>query len=302
MFTGTVVDSHIHLYDLSKLYYDWLTDKIVTDDVTGDYTPICNRNYLPEDFLKDLPPGQQVIAVHLDCALGHADPVDETKWIASQAAIHGWIGVIVGRADLTDPRIDELLDRHMAASHLFRGIRMFSNPETWKTSEFKNGLGALRDRNLIFDLDADPETMAQAGAMADACDGVSIILGHAGFPKLRTPEYFQRWRKAMKNLAQHKNVACKVSGLGMADHKWTEESIRPWVEACLDCFGTDRCMFGTNWPVDSLYSDYKTVLNAYQNILSGLSTEKQRKFFYQNAIDHYSIKGTPEMAISSQRT
>src|SRR5439155_15199464 len=135
-----------------------------------------------------------------DCAIGQADPVDETKWIASQAEIHSWIGAIVGRADLTDPRIGEVLDRHMAASHLFRGIRMFSTPELWNSTEFKRGLGLLRDKKLIFDLDADPETIAQAGEMAEACDGVNIILGHAGFPKLRTKEYFQRWRKGMKGL------------------------------------------------------------------------------------------------------
>ena len=58
MSTVTVVDTHIHLWDLSKLYYDWLTDKIVIDDVLGDYSPICNRNYLPEQFVGDLPVGE----------------------------------------------------------------------------------------------------------------------------------------------------------------------------------------------------------------------------------------------------
>lgn len=290
MRTGTVLDSHIHLWDLSELYYDWLTDKIATDDAIGDYKQICNRNYLPSDFLRDLPSAQQVIAVHLDCALGHADPVEETEYIANLAKSNPWIGAIVGRADLTDLRFEEVLDRHMAASHLFRGVRMFCGPEVWSTSEFRAGLRLLQHRKLSFDLDADPETMAQAGKMAEVCDAVSIILGHAGFPKLRTVEYFQRWRKAMKNLAAHDNVACKVSGLGMADHEWTEDSIRPWVEVCLECFGTGRCMFGSNWPVDSLYSDYTKVLNSYRRILSNFSDEAQQKFFYQNAIDFYSIR------------
>jgi predicted TIM-barrel fold metal-dependent hydrolase len=290
MWSGAIVDSHIHLWDLKKLYYDWLTDKIVTDDVMGDYAQICNRNYLPEDFLRDLPPTEQVIAVHLDCALGHEDPVDETEWLASLAETHYWIGAIVGRGDLTDPHFDELLDRHMAASGLFRGIRMFCRPEVWSTTEFKRGLRRLRDRKLSFDLDADPETMAQAGEMARVCDDLNIILGHAGFPKQRTVQYFQRWRKAIKGLATHPNVACKVSGLGMADHQWTEDTIRPWVEECLECFGTGRCMFGTNWPVDSLYSDYGTVLNSYKSILSSLSHEEQRKFFYQNAVHYYGVR------------
>jgi predicted TIM-barrel fold metal-dependent hydrolase len=293
MWTGVIVDSHIHLWDLKKLYYDWLTDKIVIDDVMGDYTRICNRNYLPEDFLRDLPPTQPVIAVHLDCALGHKDPVDETDWLARLAETHRWIGAIVGRGDLTDARFDELLERHMMASGLFRGIRMFCPAEVWSAADFKMGLRRLRDRKLSFDLDADLETMAQAGEMAKVCDDLNIILGHAGFPKRRTVEYFQRWRKAMKGLAAHANVACKVSGLGMADHEWTEDTIRPWVEECLECFGINRCMFGTNWPVDSLYSDYGTVLNSYKNILSNLSDEEQRKFFYQNAVHYYRVRIIP---------
>ena len=296
MWIGTVVDSHIHLWDLTKLYYDWLTDKIATDDSIGDYTQICNRNFLPPDFLKGLPPGQPVIAVHLDCALGHADPVEETEFVASLAKTYPWIGAIVGRGDLTDPRFEELLDRHMAASHLFRGIRMFSGPDLWSKPEFRMSLRLLRDRELIFDLDADPETMVQAGEMARACDGARLILGHAGFPKQRTAEYFQHWRKAMKDFAAHENVACKVSGLGMADHQWTEESIRPWVEVCLECFGPERCMFGSNWPVDSLYSNYAKVLHSYAHILGGFPDEEQHQFFYQNAVDWYSIRAKSEAA------
>jgi len=291
MWTGTIVDSHIHLWDLNKLYYDWLTDKIVSDDIVGDYRRIC-RNYLPEDFLRDLPPGEHVIAVHVDCALGHRDPVDETKFVASLAKVHPWIGAIIGRGDLTDRRFDVLLDRHLAASNLFRGIRMFGPPETWSTSKFKSGLRSLLNRNLIFALDADPETMDRAGEMAKVCD-VKIVLDHAGFPKQRTDEYFQRWRVAMKTLAAHENVICKVSGLGMADHRWTEDTIRRWVEGCLEAFGIERCIFGTNWPVDSLYSDYARVVTSYRHILSSFSEDEQRRFFLQNALDCYSIREVP---------
>jgi predicted TIM-barrel fold metal-dependent hydrolase len=291
----TFVDSHIHFWDLTKLYYDWLTDKIITDDVIGDYTGICNRNYLPDDFLKELRPGERALAVYIDCALGHKDPVEETQFVGTLAESHPWISAIVGRGDLTDPRFDELLERHMAASPLFRGIRMFCGPKVWNTSQFRRGLRFLRDRKLIFDLDADPETMTRAEEMAGVCEDLRIILGHAGFPKERTVEYFGHWRKAMKGLATHENVTCKVSGLGMIDHEWTEATIRPWVEGCLECFGTERCMFGSNWPVDSLYSSYDTLLNSYTNILRDSSPEDQQKFFYQNAVNHYSINVVPSV-------
>jgi predicted TIM-barrel fold metal-dependent hydrolase len=289
-----VVDSHIHLWDLNHLYYDWLTDKIVTDLVVGDYASLGERNYLPEDFLRDLPVGQNVVAVHIECALGESDPVAETQWVGKLAETHRWIGAIVGRGNLSDRRFEELLERHMAASQLFRGIRMLSRPEIWATVEFRKGLRLLADRKLSFDLDADPDSIESAAEMAESCSDVRILLGHAGFPKKRTVEYFQKWRKAMKRIAAFENVACKVSGLGMADHEWTEDSIRPWVEECLECFGTKRCMFGTNWPVDSLYSNYTKVLVSYMRILEHLSDEEQQRFFYQNAMDYYSIGTRPD--------
>jgi predicted TIM-barrel fold metal-dependent hydrolase len=152
------------------------------------------------------------------------------------------------------------------------------------------GMRLLRDRQLSFDLDADPETMSDAAELAGSCPDTRIILGHAGFPKQRSPEYFRHWRSKIKVLSGQENVWCKVSGLGMGDHSWTADSIRPWIEECLDCFGVDRCMSGTNWPVDSLYSDYGTLLRAYLNILGGLSDLECNRFFYQNACDCYAIE------------
>ena len=285
MLTRYFVDTHVHFWNLALMYYDWLTDKYIENDIIGDYHSISSRDYLPADFEREVPLVHRPLVVHLECALGHKDPVDETKWIASLAVKNDWIGALVGRGDLRDTRFEELLERHMSASNLFRGIRMFSGPDVWTTSGFKNGLRLLRDRKLILDLEADADTLPQAAEMAGVYDDLRIILEHAGFPKQRTVEYFHRWRKAIKCFAAHPNVACKISGLGMVDHGWSENSIRPWVEECFECFGAERCMFGSNWPVDSLYSSYAALVKACTNITKVLSEADQQKFFYQNAVD-----------------
>ena len=84
-------------------------------------------------------------------------------------------------------------------------------------------------------------------------------------------------------------MVCKISGLAMIDHHWSVESIRPWVETCIESFGVDRCMFATNWPVDSLFSDYATVVNAYREIVHDLDPADQRKLFRSNAEGTYRI-------------
>ncbi len=78
-------------------------------------------------------------------------------------------------------------------------------------------------------------------------------------------------------------MVVKISGLGMVDHAWTVDSIRPWVLACIEAFGTDRSFFATNWPVDSLFSCYGDVVDAYAEIISSFSEEEQRALFSGNA-------------------
>ena len=79
------------------------------------------------------------------------------------------------------------------------------------------------------------------------------------------------------------NVVCKVSGLGMCDNAWTVDSFRPWVLACIEAFGAGRTFFGTNWPVDRLYSSYSDVLGAYEQIIGDFSEDEQRALFSGNA-------------------
>jgi predicted TIM-barrel fold metal-dependent hydrolase len=105
----------------------------------------------------------------------------------------------------------------------------------------------------------------------------------------RTEEYFHIWRQAMRLLAHADNVYCKISGLGMTDHHWNVKSIRPWVEACIELFGPHRCMFGSNWPVDSLYSSYRTIIDAYREIIHPLSLEEKRRVMYLTAEMIYGI-------------
>ena len=87
----------------------------------------------------------------------------------------------------------------------------------------------------------------------------------------------------MRALARADNVVMKISGLGMMDRRWTVESLRPWVLGSIEAFGTDRVVFGANWPVDRMFSSYPDLINAYANIISGFSRDEQIAMFSGNA-------------------
>jgi len=95
-------------------------------------------------------------------------------------------------------------------------------------------------------------------------------------------------REALQKLGMHllaaePNVVCKISSLGMRDPRWTVASLQPWVIGCIKSFGTDRCFFGSNWPVDSLFSSYGALLDAYEEIIAGYSEEEQAALMSGNA-------------------
>ena len=125
--------------------------------------------------------------------------------------------------------------------------------------------------------------MADAAELARRFPDVVYCVDHAGFPRRRDRDYFEEWRAGMRKLAAVENTVVKISGLGMGDHRWTVESLRPWVLECIDAWGPSRAFFGTNWPVDRLYSSYGDVVDAYRELVAGFSSSEQRALLSENA-------------------
>ncbi|HKZ92052.1 MAG TPA: amidohydrolase family protein, partial [Candidatus Limnocylindrales bacterium] len=145
------------------------------------------------------------------------------------------------------------------------------------------GFANLERHDLVACLDASPETYASIKSLAGAFPDIVISLDHAGFPRQRDDEYLAMWKRELADLAEAPNVVIKISGLGMCDNDWTVASFRPWVLTCIETFGVERSFFGTNWPVDRLYSSYGDVVDAYAQIISGFSRDEQVALFSGNA-------------------
>jgi predicted TIM-barrel fold metal-dependent hydrolase len=278
-----LVDTHVHFWNLAHptLRWVWLDDDFV-HPLLGDIDALKTRRYEATEFLAETRFQNVSKLIHVQAALGSPDPVEETRWLTEMARRTGAPHAIVAEAWLARPDVEEQLARH-AEFPLVRGIRDFGEGEYLTDPDWQRGYALLERFGLICCLDSSPERYGLARALAERVPGVTLCLDHCGVPLERSPEYFERWRAALHDLARAQNVIVKVSGLGMCDRAWTVESIRPWVLECIDVFGVERTVLGTNWPVDSLFSSYGDVVDAYAEILSELAPHEQEALFSANA-------------------
>lgn len=278
------VDTHIHFWDLEdpKLHYLWLQPGWI-HPLLGDIRALKAPLYGAEEFIAESRFANVPKAVHVQAALGIEDPVEETRWLHAAAERTGYPLAIVAYTNLKAPNAREEIERHMAASSWMRGMRDFSEGDYLVDEDFARGYALLAEYELVLDLDCLWENMGKARDLANRHPGVTMVLDHTGFPQERDAEYFANWKTGMSTLAEAPSAVCKISGLGMRDPTWTVGSIRPWVLHAIEAFGVERCFFGTNWPVDRLYSGYKDVVEAYAEIVSDFSPDEQRALFSGNA-------------------
>ena len=296
-----IVDPHFHLWNLANPY-PWLTQQPPPIRVAGDPAPIA-QDYLVQDYIAEMAALGVVRAVHVDAGWDYSDPVGETAWLQSVAddpTSQGFPHGIVARASLEGPDIETVLDAHRTHANL-RGIRQILNwhpdpektyiqtPDLMDAPAWRRGFAALAPRGLSFDLQCYPGQFDQALRLADAYPATSIILNHAGMPVDRSHDGFAHWRAGLSALAMRPNVCVKISGLGMMDWAWTAETFRPYVLATIDCFGPDRAMFASNFPVDRLYSSADRLYSAFRQLVAGFSAPDQQALFHDTAARVYRL-------------
>ena len=284
------VDTHVHYYDMQHpdlFYAHWQPD--VNPPLIGTkMRKLGERNFIAEDYIALTRNANVTKAVHVQAAIGTKDPVKETEWLQEAADRTGFPHGIVAHADLRDPAVDEVLGRHCEYPNM-RGIRDFSYGDYLVEPDFHRGFALLEKYNLRASVSVQWQDMANLRALAGKFSNIRIVIDHTGSPTERTEEYFQKWKQGMITAAEADNMICKLSGLGMGDHNWTVASIRPYVLQCIEIFGVDRCIFGTNWPVDSLFSGFDAVVDAYTEIIADFTEDEKLALFSRNAEALYDI-------------
>ena len=295
-----VIDAHHHFWDLDRNYHPWLRDDPPIEGRHGDYRAI-RTSYLPGDFRRDWEGLRVVGSVYVEAEWDPSDPAGETAWAEGVAEESGFPTVIVAQAWLGRADAEEVLAAQAAFGRV-RGVRekpavaahpnevVPYAPGSMSDPAWQEGYARLEAHGLSFDLQAPFWHLPEARALAERFPGITIILDHCGLPNIRTPEGLAAWRKCMNTLAEAPNTAVKISGLGESQlPTWSVRTHRDVVLETIDIFGVERCMFGSNYPVDRLYAPYGTIMRGFQAISSRFSRAERRLMFCDNAMRWYRI-------------
>ncbi len=288
------IDAHHHLWDLSAVHYPWLMAEGVAR-FFGDPTPI-QQDYLLTEFRGDAEAQRFAASVHIQ--VGAEDGLAEAKWVQSVAdANPDWPMAQVVFCDLTTPDLGAQLDAFQALPTV-RGVRQIvgrapgedavtGTNDLLDSPRFLEGLREAGRRGLSFDLQLIPDLMEKTAQVLERAPDTNVALCHAGSPYDRSAKGLENWAGQLRRLSALPQVSCKLSGLGMFQHDWQIDDFRPIIETCLDQFGPNRSMFGSNFPVDSLYSDYATLAAAH---LGCVPQAMHQQVFHDTAARFYSLK------------
>ncbi|CAN5257889.1 amidohydrolase [soil metagenome] len=294
-----IIDAHHHFWDIGKNYLPWLCDEPPIPFRYGDYTAL-KRNYLPADYRADSAGFTIAGTVFVETEWDPRDPVGETRWVHALAAQEGVPSAIVCQAWLDRDDVEETLAAQ-SAFPLVRGIRHKPRaarslgevtpdlPGSMTDPVWRRGFALLSRYGLSFDLQTPWWHFRQALDLAARHPETQIIVNHTGLPSDRSAAGLTGWRGAIQMLARAPNVEIKISGLGVPGQPWTVEANRGIVLDTIEAFGVDRCMFASNFPVDSLVASFRTIFDGFLAITAGLPQADRRKLFHDNAVRIYRL-------------
>lgn len=279
------VDTHIHLYDLKlpQLRHDWLEPDAI-HPFLGNIDALKAPRYWLDDYVAETRFSNVSKAVHVQCAGATPNPVEETRWLQSEADRTGFPLAIVAECHLASTQAERILEGHMEFAGM-RGIRDYNvgDVDYLVDPAWRRGCRLLAPRGLVACIDTRWQRFDQLLDLAGHLPDTIFCVDHCAIPEARTEDYFQSWRKGMSELRRAENIVVKISGLGMHDRRWTIDSLRPWVLAAIEAVGPDRIIFGTNWPVDRMFSSLPDLVDAYATIVAGFGLDERRAMFSGNA-------------------
>ena len=273
------LDSHQHFWKYDPVEYDW----------TGGPASPISRDFGPGDLkpLLDAHGIDGTVAVQARTSLA------ENDYLLGLADEHDFIKAVVGWVDLTQADAAEQLAKY-AGHPKFKGVRHIvqSEPDDrfLLREDFCRGIALLEDFGLTYDILIYHRHLPAAIEFVRRFPRQKFVVDHIAKPGikdgLRHP-----WTEQIRELASLPNVCCKISGMVTeADHaNWTEEDIRPYMETALAAFGPERVMFGSDWPVCLLASEYDRVIGLVERATSGWSAADRERLFGANCAAFYGI-------------
>jgi predicted TIM-barrel fold metal-dependent hydrolase len=291
-----IVDAHHHIWRQADL--PWLVGPM-QPRIFGPYDPI-RRDYSIDEFLADIAGSGVVKSVYVQTNWAREDYEAESAWVQKTAVATGWPHAIVAYADFSVPDVRTQLDR-LKRYPLVRGVRMqlhwHENPlyrfaaraDLAADPAIRRNVAHLADYGFSFDLQVFAPQMADAADLAESCPRVTFVLQHAGMLEDLSREGRAEWRAGMVRLAACPNVVSKLSGLGTFLHRNDAAHIAEVMRETVTIFGADRCLFGSNFPIEKLWTSYGTLIDAYRAATRPFPEREQRNILHDTAMRVYRI-------------
>ena len=291
--TIPIIDAHHHFWDLSMAKHPWLCFKPPIKFRYGDYSKIC-KNFLVEDYAYVSKNQNVVKTVHMEAEWVMSNPVEETIWLHKIFDKFNFPNAIVAQAWFHQEEIENILKKHMEYP-LVRSIRQKPNYEDkskkivrLEDKNFRKGYKLLSKYNLHYDLQIPWKYLSHATNLAKDFPDTTIILNHTGLPHDRSKNGILKWKENLTEFSMQKNTALKISGIGVPNQKWNLKNNGDIIKTAIKIFGVERCMFASNFPVDSLCATFDEIFHTFKKVTNNFDYNDKKKLFHDNALKYYN--------------
>jgi predicted TIM-barrel fold metal-dependent hydrolase len=291
-----IIDAHHHIWRRRDL--PWL-DGPMQPRIFGPYEAI-RRDYPIGEYLADIAVSGVTQSVYVQANWAKDAFEDEVAYVQQAADETGFPQGIVGYADFLAKDVRPQLDR-LTKYRGMRGLRMqlqwhenpqyrfAAEPDIARNPTFQQNVARLADYGWTFDLQVFSGQMEGAAELAASAPKVTFILQHAGMLEDLSAAGWARWRAGMRRIAACPNMVSKLSALGTFIHKNDPDHIAAVVRETIEIFGPARCLFGSNFPVEKLWTQYSDLIAAYRGAIEPLGEAAARAAFHDTAAKVYRL-------------
>ncbi|GAB5405688.1 MAG: amidohydrolase family protein [Aureliella sp.] len=275
------IDSHHHFWDYSAEQYEWINDEM----------SVLRRDFGPRDLAAAAGPKgiEKVVSVQA------RQTVEESDWLLSIADGSDLVAAVVGWVPLASGSVREEVER-LSHADKFRAVRHVVQGEPDDDfilgKQFNAGVAILKEYGLVYDVLIFAKHLENTIKFVDQHPQQPFVLDHIAKPTIRGEQFDAAWAKHMKELAKRPNVTCKFSGVAteVRDPTWDIATVQPYWDVALEAFGPKRLMFGSDWPVCLLRTEYARWVECVEELASPLSEAEKDHFWRQTANEAYGLK------------
>lgn len=272
------IDAHQHFWKFDPIRDSWIDESMQK----------IQRDFLPEDLLPLLHENQFSGCV----AVQASQSEDETNFLVNLAAKNDFIKGVVGWIDLRGVTIEERLN-HFSSNKIIKGFRhvVQGEPDDFMLrKDFQNGISALKQFDFTYDILIFHRQLPAAIELVNQFQDQTFVIDHVAKPDIKSGDILS-WKKGIQEISKAENVFCKISGMVTeADWKnWKTDDLKPYLDIIFENFSADKLMFGSDWPVLNVASNYTEVVKTLEDYMAQLPVENQNKIWYENAISFYKL-------------